>query len=224
METMGRREERLQLERARRKRLIAQSHEHVRTLPKRGLKRVASYLQHQELSQRSRQPTHSPGTVVSKRCGLAQGKQEGSHVVLIEGVSVVVLGDGFDARYEGGWAAFLASINTHTLCADDQIAARSFLTSEDAVAFVKELRARGLDVSDIAVADQTRGLLTECEWCEFGAAQLGKLGRVALCRMSGSADSSLFTPPGWRYQASLSERVARLGAPPRVFDYYGVLD
>jgi len=77
--------------------------------------------------------------------------------------------------------------------------------------FVKKLQGAGLEflrdgeAIDIAVADQLRGLTSSCAWLEFGRVDMSSEGqRVAACRLVGSKLMQVVTPPGWKFEGSLS--------------------
>ncbi len=120
-------------------------------------------------------------------------------------------GEGFDRNDHIDWDSFLESSATEHLCADDEIAAHSFVTSAECLAFVRRLRACRFLVTDLALVDQKRGLLSPSNWLDFGSTSLRGVGRVAICRLVGSQDERLFTPPGWTYAGSLSELAALQG-------------
>jgi len=71
---------------------------------------------------------------------------------------------------------------------------------------------------DLGVADQQRGLMTECDWLEFAKLPFGKTGgKVSACwffdapRVASGVhfrgkSIDLATPPGWEFEESLSHR------------------
>lgn len=128
-------------------------------------------------------------------------------MVLIENVCLVLRGPALDAKYPGGWPAFIQGRGPR-LCADDEIASLSFTTAAAAEAFVDELISLGLDSDHVAIVDQHWGLLNTGDWLEVGTARVRSDARVAVCRLVGSTDHRLFSPPGWTYEGSASERGA----------------
>ena len=94
--------------------------------------------------------------------------------VLVEAISVAVRLDAIDARFVGGWAAFLASVPNRTLCADADLARVGFMAPEDVLAYVTELEAGGLvylckgEAQDLAVLDQLHGPTVNAPWLDFG--------------------------------------------------------
>ena len=132
--------------------------------------------------------------------------------VLIEATSIVTRSDSIQSKFNGGWDAFKACVPNQTMCADGEIARIGFMTPADVESFVKKLERSGLvyltggEAIDIAVADQMRGLVTTCQWLEFGRVNMGgnPKQRVAACRFVGSKSMEVVTPPGWVYEGSLS--------------------
>lgn len=132
-------------------------------------------------------------------------------MVLIEGISVVIRGGAFNSMSQGSWETFLASAPRY-IWADDEIAARSFLTLEEARTFIVEFHAQGLAESDVARVTLPRNIMMEPEkesdWLELGRVTLS-VGLVDVARLVGSTDRRIFTPLNWIYAESLSDRVAR---------------
>lgn len=131
--------------------------------------------------------------------------------VLIEATSVVVRADALLQKFPGGWDAFKSVVPNQTLCADNEIVRVGFMSPQDVESFVKTLQGGGLEflrdgeAIDIAVADQTRGLTSPCTWLEFGQVEMSGKGQwVAACRLLGSQLTQVVTPPGWKFQGSLS--------------------
>ena len=144
--------------------------------------------------------------------------------ILIEAISVVVRRDSIEAKYRGGWRAFLDDVPNSTLCADDEIACVAFMAPEDVGAFVTHLeenRLRFLEGGrpvDLAVADQQHGLTTPCDWLRFAKFKFENRGQVSVCWLfegpslgAGipirSTSLNLATPAGWSYEGSLSQSV-----------------
>lgn len=131
--------------------------------------------------------------------------------VLIEVISVVIRADAIQNKFPGGWEGFKHIVPNQTLCADNEIVRVGFMSPQDVESFVKRLQGHGLDflrageAIDIAVADQMRGLTSQCSWLEFGHVNMGAEGRrVAACRLTGSQVMDVLTPPGWEFEGSLS--------------------
>jgi hypothetical protein len=143
--------------------------------------------------------------------------------VLVEGISVIVRRDAIESKYSGGWEAFVADVPNATLCADDEIARVGFMSPTEVEAFIEHLEQGGLMFLDhgkgihLAVADQQRGLTTECDWLEFGKLAFGAEGRVSACwlfegpriaagmHLPGTS-MELATPVGWKFKGSLSQK------------------
>ena len=131
--------------------------------------------------------------------------------VLIEATSVVVPTHALLEKFSGGWEAFERMVPNRTLCADNEIVRVGFMTPPDVEAFVNKLKDGGLEhlrdnkAIDIATVDQIRGILSECDWLEFGHVNLSDSGhRVAACRLAGSQATRMVTPDGWKFENSLS--------------------
>ena len=134
--------------------------------------------------------------------------------VLAEAISVIVKRASIEARYPGGWDAFVQNAPNRTLCADKAVVRLGFMTPADVEAFVKELEQKGLGylvtgkARDLVVADQQRGFLVQCDWAELGHIKLegDEKRQVAACRAKAAWDDMLITPPGWTYEGSLSQQ------------------
>jgi len=144
--------------------------------------------------------------------------------VLVEAISVIVRKDAIERKYAGGWNAFVEAVPNATLCADDDIARIGFMSPEDVEAFERRLQRHGfvfLDhgkAIDFAVADQQRGLTTECDWLEFGKLHFdegeGKVSacwffdapRVAWGTHTRGTSMQLATLKDWEFEGSLSQQ------------------
>jgi len=131
--------------------------------------------------------------------------------VLIEGISVVVRVDAIVNKFPGSWERFKAIVPNQSLCADNEVVRIGFMSPADVETFVTQLQSNGLEflrsgkAIDIAVADQQHGLTTACSWLEFGHVDMGSNGSiVAACRLMGSKVNQVVTPPGWKYESSIS--------------------
>lgn len=130
--------------------------------------------------------------------------------VLVEAISVVVRADALLKKFPGDWDAFKLIVPNQTLCADNEIVRVGFMTPQDVESFVKKLQGFGMeflrsgDAIEIAVVDQMRGLTSQCSWLEFGHVDIGGGIRVAACRLAGSRIMEVVTPPGWKFEGSLS--------------------
>jgi hypothetical protein len=131
--------------------------------------------------------------------------------VLIEAISVVIRVDAILNKFQGGWDGFKHIVPNQTLCADHEIVRVGFMSPQDVESFVKILQSNGLEflrageAIDIAVADQMRGLTSQCSWLEFGHVNMSGNGQsVAACRLTGSQVMEVVTPPSWEFESSLS--------------------
>lgn len=142
--------------------------------------------------------------------------------VLVEAFSVIVRRDAINQRLAGGWSAFQDLIPNATLCFDEDLARVGFMTPDDTRRFIQGLEVRGLTylddddyAVDIAVADQQRGLLVDCDWLEFARVRVTDTGTIGACwlfeeprlaygvHLPGKS-FTVATPPGWEYEDSLS--------------------
>jgi hypothetical protein len=149
------------------------------------------------------------------------GFRENHLAVLIEAISVVIRADTLLNKFPGGWDAFKGIVPNQTLCADKEIVRVGFMAPQDVASFVKKLQSNGFEflrsgeAIDIAVADQMRGLTSKCSWLEFGYVNLGSNGpRVAACRLFGSQIIEVVTPPGWKFEGSLSSTFGFIPGEP----------
>ena len=141
--------------------------------------------------------------------------------VLVEGISVVIRKDSIQHKLAGGETRFRKFIPNSTYC-DGELARVGFLNPADVESFVNELQNAGLSFMedgqciDIAICDQQRGPTTNCHWLEFAHLPFegGKVGAAWIyegkkwgsgIHMS-SANMTLATPAGWRFEGSLSDQ------------------
>jgi uncharacterized protein YdhG (YjbR/CyaY superfamily) len=142
--------------------------------------------------------------------------------VLVEAISVIVRRDAIDARFSGGWRAFIEAIPNRTFCTDGELARVGFMSPPDVEGFVRRLERGGLiflrngKAIEMAVVDQMNGPTVPAEWLEFARLPLGDTGgEVAACwlyegpRFAGglhmpAREMAIATPDGWTYKGSLS--------------------
>jgi hypothetical protein len=135
--------------------------------------------------------------------------------VLVEAISVITRIDAILKSVPGGWDGFKRTVSNDTLCADTEIARVGFMSPVDVESFIKRLTGFGLEflrdgaAVDIAVTDQIHGIISKCNWLQFGRIPSGdKINRVAACRLTGSTIKSLIAPPSWKFEKSLSSTYA----------------
>lgn len=132
--------------------------------------------------------------------------------VLVEAISVIIRADALLSKFSGGWDAFKLRIPNNTMCADNEIVRVGFMSPPDVESFIKLLERSGLtyiqsgQAIDLVVADQLHGMASPCTWAEFGHVNLGSdpEKRIAACRLSGSTNMQVVTPPDWTFENSLS--------------------
>lgn len=134
--------------------------------------------------------------------------------VLIEGLSVVIRIPTILKAYPGGKAEFEAHVPNRSWCADGELIRVGFMHPMDIKAYVAHLESMGLTFRqdgkavDLVVADQRDGFTLPCSWAEFGYTnwQDDPQKRIAVCQLVGGNCPSIFTPPGWTYEKSLSSQ------------------
>jgi len=141
---------------------------------------------------------------------------------LIEAISVVVRRDAVVWSFRGGWEAFKAIVPNNTFCADTEINRVGFMEPNAARNFIERLEFGGLtfvedgEAKDLAVVDQQRGPTVDCRWLEFSRFSMGNSGYALACWMwdkprkgygvhTSGKRVDLHTPPGWKYEGSLSQ-------------------
>ncbi|HRI04987.1 MAG TPA: tetratricopeptide repeat protein [Pyrinomonadaceae bacterium] len=131
--------------------------------------------------------------------------------VLIEAISVIVRREPIEKLFPGGWRGFLSAALNRTLYSDDEIASVSFMAPDDVKAYIFYLESCGLDFDvgghtvDISVVDQIRGFTTPSPWLQFGEVEKdGNL--IKACWLAGTEPNHVFTPRGWKYEGSLSQK------------------
>ena len=129
--------------------------------------------------------------------------------VLVEGISVIIQDEKLAKVIY--WEDFKEMVPNQTLCADGELVRVGFMHPDDVKFFVSELEALGLQyldknsAVDLCVVDQQAGPMVSVDWLEFGSVEMnGK--KVAAARLCGSEVGQIFTPEGWAYHGSLSER------------------
>src|SRR5689334_9042502 len=122
--------------------------------------------------------------------------------VLIEAISVLVSVATLERCYPGGWESYHRMAPNQTLCCDGQLTRVGFMVPDDVEAFINNLERIGLvfmlngAATDIAVADQQRGLTVPSDWVECGQATIGAHPIMA-ARLSGSEVMTVATPVAW---------------------------
>lgn len=134
--------------------------------------------------------------------------------VLAEGLSVVIRRSAVDAKFPGGWEAFVNQVANDTFCHDDRLARLGFSNPQEVEKFINGLEFLGLTyldgdrAIDMVVVDQDSGFVSSCEWAKFGHGNLGgdPKKRVAGCQGVNGANPQLITPEGWAFDGSISQR------------------
>ncbi len=134
--------------------------------------------------------------------------------VLVEANSVIVRLAAIERLMEGGWSRFVALAPNATLCCDSELARVGFMVPADAEEFVQVLESQGFryrdeqgTAVDLVVADQLRGPMVPCEWVEWGTIRMSAAGeKVTACLLKGGEETELYTPEGWTFEGSLSQR------------------
>jgi len=128
--------------------------------------------------------------------------------ILVEGTTVVITTSSLDGRYPGGAAAFAKQCPNSTYRSDGVLSGVTFMVPADAQRFARALTKHGfVDPStaatgEIAVVDQSAGILTNCDWLNvdlkmFRTAEGTAFGATVAWKEGG--DSTTFAAPsGWR--------------------------
>jgi hypothetical protein len=132
--------------------------------------------------------------------------------VLIEGLSVLIRCRALAERYIGGLPRFVDTVPNGTLRADGALAAVTFMTPDDARAYVATLVAGGLThlendrARDLVVVDQRTGCLSPCDWAVFGSVdwESDPDKPVVVCSIDPQRAQEIVVPDGWDYARSLS--------------------
>lgn len=131
--------------------------------------------------------------------------------ILIEAISVVFRKASINEKFPGGWTAFVNEAPNRTLFSDGDLGCLGFMHPEDVEKYVFYLESLGLDFNiggqtkDIAVVDQVRGITIPSPWLCFG--EVSKDGNlVKACWSATDSPDYIFTPRGWKYSGSLSEK------------------
>ena len=128
--------------------------------------------------------------------------------ILVEGTMVVITTSSLEGRFPGGAAAFAKQCPNSTYRSDGVLSGVSFMVPADAQRFARALTKHGfVDPStaatgEVAVVDQSAGVLTKCDWLNvdlkmFRTAEGTAFG--ATVAWKEGADSTTFAAPsGWR--------------------------
>jgi hypothetical protein len=143
--------------------------------------------------------------------------------VLAEAISVIVRLDAIARVMEDDWSRFVEIVPNRTLCCDNELARVGIMSPQDVEAFVRVLEGRGFQYRDpegaavdLVVVDQMRGPAVPCEWIEWGTIRMNTAGeKVTVCRRNDGKEQQLYTPEGWTFEGSLSQRFGfvEAGAP-----------
>ena len=127
--------------------------------------------------------------------------------ILIEGTTVVVTTSSLDARFPGGAAAFEQQAPNTTYHSDGVLAGVSFMIPADARLFAKMLTTRGYvdpwttHTEEIAVVDQSEGLLTKCDWLKIDLSTVvgpdGTPCGVTIAWKGDTEPGNFTAPAGW---------------------------
>jgi len=139
--------------------------------------------------------------------------------VLIEAISVVIRLETIVAKYRGGVEQYVRDCPNSTLCMDKDIVRVGFMTTSDAIDFVKGLEKDGFrcvtdgEYDEIAIVDQFEGFFRPCDWLEFTNSAGGKnIERISACKIKGAPIDYISKPEGWNYETSISKRAMYVDA------------
>ena len=134
--------------------------------------------------------------------------------VLIEALSLVVQRITLDLSWPGGADAFLEAMcapecPARRLCSDDKLVSVSFLSPDDALVVVRQLRDHGLveldeqRFHDLALVDQREGPTMPCAWLEWKQHRDG----FTYAWLAGTEPGDMAAPADWT--AEQSRRLTR---------------
>ncbi|NCA18099.1 MAG: hypothetical protein EBS90_13845, partial [Betaproteobacteria bacterium] len=132
--------------------------------------------------------------------------------ILVEAISVVARRDRLDELFPGGAAQYINDCPNTTACADSHLVRIGFMDTDAVRAHVRRMESLGfvhLDsegkAQDLVVVDQLQGLVSKCEWLEYGHVTIQE-DRIAVARLVGDSTMTMFTPPGWTFEGSLTQK------------------
>jgi tetratricopeptide (TPR) repeat protein len=138
--------------------------------------------------------------------------------VLVEAISVIVRKSAIADRYPHGIDGFRHSAPNATFCEDESLVRVGFMVPDDAREYIEQLEACGLvyfendRAVDIVVADQTGGLLVECDWAKFVRMPCPSGEMVAACTSSDdAAEGFAAVPRDWIYDRSFTNSSIPIG-------------
>jgi tetratricopeptide (TPR) repeat protein len=130
--------------------------------------------------------------------------------VLVEAISVIARRDRLDELFPGGGDQYINDCPNATACADAHLVRIGFMDPDAARAHVRRMESLGfvhLDdqgaARDIVVIDQLHGPTSPCDWVESGQVTIDGTS-IAVARLVGDESMQLITPPGWKYEQSLT--------------------
>ena len=114
--------------------------------------------------------------------------------VLAEMYSVILRNSRIEAHYPGGLDGYRSACPNSTFCSDGEVCRIGFMALTDAEALLDSLEAVGLgkDSGDLALLDESQGLLQPCDWLA-----LGRIEGMPAAALIGSQLEVLVAPPGW---------------------------
>ncbi len=145
--------------------------------------------------------------------------------VLIEAYSIVIRKEAILTKMIGGWDKFIQTLPNNTLCDDGEIVRVGFMNGHDANVYLTFIMDKGLslvsggEANDIALVDQNKGILTNCDWLEFDNIKMFDLPThtFSVCTYKtipglendeGQKEKldgvTIATPPGWNALESSS--------------------
>lgn len=137
--------------------------------------------------------------------------------VLVESISIVLRLDAIDQKFRGGAGAFQALYGAVGLASDGELVRLGMVEPNAAYALAQRLEAEGLvhlaggAAVDFVVIDQLRGMMSACDWCEYGA--VTSTGhRVQAARLKGSQKAGLAVPLNWAFEHSQSDAHVKIEA------------
>jgi hypothetical protein len=131
--------------------------------------------------------------------------------VLIEACSVVIRLAAVQ-KIASGLEGLKAFSPVGTLCIDNELVRLGFMSRREAEAYCRRLQIEGLESGlpgpqrDFCIVDQLAGVVGPVNWLETGKITLSGGGAVVAARLKGSTNNTLYSPPEWRYEGSISSQ------------------
>jgi hypothetical protein len=138
--------------------------------------------------------------------------------ILVECITLVIRYTSIVTKFSGGINAFIATVPNSTLCTDRELVGVRFMAPLDVKHYVEFLSSKGLThkigtkAIDMVAVDQREGIMTDCDWVDFGQADYegNPEQTISVCCARPTRETRVAFPKGWNYADSLSKSHAYL--------------